>query len=406
MQKCEGAVIHMNHDKLKVLFGTDMPVIRVKEPFADKIIYFLSELSQVVLEDKEARQYADIVTFAFWIRKANVLKMKAEARTDYMRLGKGLVFHIAPSNVPINFMYTFAFGLLAGNSNIVRVSSKEFIQYTILNRILKSICMRDEYRWVGEENGIVAYPYESTDYNDYYSNLCSVRVIWGGDASIEQIRKSKLMPRSVEITFADRYSFGIVSAMAVLGSTDDELNKLAHAFYNDTFLMDQNACSTPHLIYWMGSDEEIQQSKEIFWSKVQVAAHKYDLTEMKVSEKYLILCEKAISFQLGKVRQYGNALYVVDMDEMPMDITDIRGKFGLFFEKNIKSIEEILPYTTEKIQTCVTYGIDNDQLVKTLVSNSVHGIDRVVSFGKALNIGIIWDGYEIINEFSRIIICE
>lgn len=396
----------MSCNKLEILFGTDVPVVRVKEPFADKIIQFLTELSKAILSDQEAQQYTDIMTFAFWIRKANILRMKAETQIGYKRLGKGLVFHVAPSNVPINFIYTFVFGLLAGNSNIVRVSSKGFIQYLILNRILQSVCMDDEYKWVREENGIVVYPYESTDYNDYYSNVCNVRVIWGGDVTIEQIRKSQLMPRSMELTFADRYSFGIISAIAILGSTDVELDRLAHAFYNDTFLMDQNACSTPHLIFWLGSDGEIKQAKKIFWDKVRIVAEKYDLTEMKVSEKYLMLCEKAISFHLGKVRQYGNVLYIVDLSEIPADITDIRGKFGLFFEKKINSIEEILPQVTEKVQTCVTYGIDNDQLIKVLVLNSVHGIDRVVTFGKALNIGIIWDGYEIINELSRIIACE
>lgn len=399
-------MIHMSCNKLEILFGTDVPVVRVKEPFADKIIQFLTELSKAILSDQEAQQYTDIMTFAFWIRKANILRMKAETQIGYKRLGKGLVFHVAPSNVPINFIYTFVFGLLAGNSNIVRVSSKGFIQYLILNRILQSVCMDDEYKWVREENGIVVYPYESTDYNDYYSNVCNVRVIWGGDVTIEQIRKSQLMPRSMELTFADRYSFGIISAIAILGSTDVELDRLAHAFYNDTFLMDQNACSTPHLIFWLGSDGEIKQAKKIFWDKVRIVAEKYDLTEMKVSEKYLMLCEKAISFHLGKVRQYGNVLYIVDLSEIPADITDIRGKFGLFFEKKINSIEEILPQVTEKVQTCVTYGIDNDQLIKVLVLNSVHGIDRVVTFGKALNIGIIWDGYEIINELSRIIACE
>ena len=42
------------------------------------------------------------------------------------KLGVGLIFHITPSNIPTNFAYSFIFGLLTGNSNIVKVPSKNF----------------------------------------------------------------------------------------------------------------------------------------------------------------------------------------------------------------------------------------------------------------------------------------
>ena len=47
---------------------------------------------------------------------------------------------------------------------------------------------------------------------DRFSKDCDVRVIWGGDQSINSIRKSKLSPKSLEITFPDRYSFALFNA--------------------------------------------------------------------------------------------------------------------------------------------------------------------------------------------------
>jgi len=32
-------------------------------------------------------------------------------RNNQLRLGRGLIFHICPSNVPTNFAYSFFFGL-------------------------------------------------------------------------------------------------------------------------------------------------------------------------------------------------------------------------------------------------------------------------------------------------------
>ena len=39
------------------------------------------------------------------------------------RLGWGTVLHIAPSNIPVNFAFSFLMGFLSGNVNHVRVPS-------------------------------------------------------------------------------------------------------------------------------------------------------------------------------------------------------------------------------------------------------------------------------------------
>ena len=48
-------------------------------------------------------------------------------------MGKGVVFHIAPSNVPVNYAYSLVTGLVCGNINIVRLPSKKFPQTDIIN---------------------------------------------------------------------------------------------------------------------------------------------------------------------------------------------------------------------------------------------------------------------------------
>ena len=77
------------------------------------------------------------------------------------------------------------------------------------------------------------------------------RMIWGGDKTIESIRSLKTKPRCVDITFADRYSICIINAEKILSLDEEKLSRLAESFYNDTFLMDQNACSSPQMIYWL-----------------------------------------------------------------------------------------------------------------------------------------------------------
>ena len=69
-------------------------------PFDNNICDFLNEISKVLMKDTEAKQYPDVITFGFFCRKANIEQIKKtyDGRLNG-RLGRGLTFHIAPSNV-------------------------------------------------------------------------------------------------------------------------------------------------------------------------------------------------------------------------------------------------------------------------------------------------------------------
>ena len=118
-------------------------------PFSDEVIEFLNALSGVLMKDRQSRLYPDAITFAYFCRKANLQKLKAQyVRDGELRLGRGVLFHIAPSNVPINFGYSLVAGLLAGNANIVRVSSKQFPQVDLIIKHLHELMESGQYRCV------------------------------------------------------------------------------------------------------------------------------------------------------------------------------------------------------------------------------------------------------------------
>lgn len=45
-------------------------------PFADEVVEYLNALSASLLKDRESRVYPDVITFAFFCRKANLLAQK------------------------------------------------------------------------------------------------------------------------------------------------------------------------------------------------------------------------------------------------------------------------------------------------------------------------------------------
>ena len=47
---------------------------------------------------------------------------------DNIMIGRGCALHICPTNVPMNFAYSFVFGLISGNNNIVKIPTRNFTQ--------------------------------------------------------------------------------------------------------------------------------------------------------------------------------------------------------------------------------------------------------------------------------------
>lgn len=399
----------MKKSNVTYFAGREEVKVVPREPFDSLVCEFLEEVSKEVLKDGTLKTYPDVVSFAFWIRRANLQQQKEiyqHKLGDGVSLGRGLVFHIAPSNVPINFAFSFAFGLLAGNSNIVRVSSKNFAQVTLLCEKIQRVMEQEKYQAIAQSNAIVGYEREK-EITDYFSGLCDVRVIWGGDAAIEEIRSSGLRPRSKEIVFADRYSIGMIAPKEILSMTEQERLELAERFYKDTYLMDQNACSTPHMIFWktdsdVQDENQIETAQKLFWTSVFKVAQKYDLADSKVSDKFTDLCLYAANTNIkGKVHRYENLLYVVDLEQVPEQITKLRGRFGMFYQCHISDLNQIAPGVTEKVQTVAVAGVKKQEIVEFVMENHLTGIDRIVPFGSALDIGLIWDGYDLISEMSR-----
>lgn len=405
MPKSGGAAIHMKKTDIHYLVGSEDSIKALPiEPYSDIICDFLDELSRRIRQAGVAKGHGDVLTFAFWCRKSNIQKLKQSYKSDMVRIGRGIVFHIAPSNVPVNFAYSLVFGLLAGNSNIVRVSSKTFTEVNIICKIMNEILQEKNYEFLCSMIQVVSYE-KNKEINDYFSEKADARIIWGGDHTIQELRMSPISARAVEINFADRFSFGIINPETIVNMSDEDLKRFAEQFYNDTYLMDQNACSTPHLILWYGNEKYTEEAQQKMWQAVYQEAEKYDLSDIKVVDKYTDLCEYANdgALSIRRAERFENLLYVIELEQLPESIDKIRGRYGEFFQYTLKDLSEAAGTISKKVQSCMVLGIEKEVISKMILKYHLRGIDRVVPFGKSLDIGVIWDGYDIISMLSRII---
>lgn len=365
--------------------------------YSAEVCRFLNDLSNFLMKSSEARLYPDVTALAFWCRKANIQKLKDEFGDNIGSIGRGLCFHIAPSNIPVNFAFSYLFSLLAGNANIVRLPSKDFPQVDYLCKAFAEVMQN--YPAIKERTAFVKYARESCA-SEIFSASADARMIWGGDKTVESLRSMKTKPKCVDIAFADRYSIALIDGSKVLEADETVLKRLSESFYVDTYLMDQNACSSPQLIYWLNDSDE---AREKFWNGVyDYAAQKYTLQDAVAVDKYTQMCEDAISADnVASITHQGNLLYRAELSSLNYGVENMRGKGGYFYEYALKNIQELYGVITEKYQTITYFGIDAEKLRNELVANNVTGVDRIVPIGKSMDITVYWDGHDLVRELSR-----
>ena len=373
-------------------------------PYAPEAVTFLAALSKQLLARTDIRAYPDVATFAYWCRRANLARLQRELGREHLRMGRGVAVHIAPSNVPVNFAYSFAFGLLAGNINIVRVPEGLPIQADVLCTVANSLLTQAEHARIGSMTSLLSYPREDA-ITQRLSAMADLRLIWGGDQTIQHLRRMPTSPRCLDITFADRYSLCLLSAPAVLAAESDALLALTVGFYNDVFLLDQNACSSPHLILWQGAELEVLAAQKRFWSAVQALLDTKELPPgINAVEKYTHFCRSAIRVEGTRATATpDNRIFRVALNVLPEDIADHRGRHGFFFETIDNDLAQLRRIVNKRYQTLTCFGADLSALAETVVSTGLTGIDRIVPVGKALDIGVIWDGYDLVRTMSRIV---
>jgi len=372
-------------------------------PFSAEVLSFLNSLSKLLNKDPRIGLYPDVATFSFFCRKGNIQQLKTKFFVDkIIRLGRGVVFHIAPSNVPANFAFSLVTGLLSGNNNIVRVPSKNFDQVDIIVEAVNTLAKDPELNDVSKRIILVNYD-RANNATKEFSQSCDVRVIWGGDETIRRIRKNQLSPRAFDITFADRYSICVINADRYANESYPE--RIAAGFYNDTYLFDQNACTSPHLVIWLGTKENVKLAKSRFWDILHnMIVKKYQVQSVTAVDKITTLFSQAIMGDKIKLeKNEDNLLYRIRLENLTDEIDNFRCNSGYFSEYHARSLMELSTVINRKYQTLSYYGVSKHELSEFVKLARPSGIDRIVPIGKTMDFSLVWDGYNLINTLSRVI---
>jgi hypothetical protein len=364
------------------------------------IIKFLNQISNSIFNEKKSKTFPDLVSFAFWCRQSNIIKIKNSLKEN--RFGRGVVLHICPSNVAMNYAYSLVFGLIAGNTNIVRLPSIKFPQVNILNNIIKNQLKKKKFKIFNKR--ICLINYKKSDYiSNKLSMISDARLIWGGDQTIIAFKKYDTKPRVVDLYFANRYSLCLINSKKFNKLKNIQIKELAHKFYIDSYTMSQNACSSPKSLIWSGNIDS--KKKELFWNELsKTASNKFDfdinLSNKKILNLNRIVLNKNIT---GKVefKKFNLVRIKYKKNQIPKNLESLQPNLGTFFEFEISTNSILKKFISSRTQSLTYFGYSNFELLDLIKKNNLLGIDRMIKIGNAFEMSHIWDGTNIIETLSR-----
>ena len=392
----------MTHYNTDILYLNNHIVYKhAFKPFNKVALNFIEDLRKELKKNKKIFEYPELAYFIFWLRKSKIKKISDDFKDKNLRNGRGLVFHVSSSNLPTNFIYSFIFGLLSGNSNIVKIPSIPFPEKEILISAINTILKKKKFDLIKKTNLFINLERNSENFFKI-SKHCDARVIWGGDNSVRSIRNIPIKPRSIELVFPDRYSFCIIKSSFLNNQNKKKIELAAEKLFRDTYNLSQLACNSPHFIFIVGKVKH--KNLDLFWKYfLKIIKKKVKFENFNSFEKFNELISNIIKMNsISSINRFENYLYLVNLNTINK-IEDIRGKNGTFYIQKIKKIIELKKYITEKCQTITYLGFSKNEMLEFVKKNNLNGVDRIVPIGQAMDIDVIWDGYETLKLLSRVI---
>jgi hypothetical protein len=376
-----------------------------RPPFDDLSIDFGDALSRRLFREPSARAHPELLVLAYWLRRASLVRLReafaAEAGSGAALVPRGLVFHVPPTNVDTMAIYSLALSLFVGNRNLVRISLQRSPQADTLCAALRDVLGEDRFEPLRAGNVLVSYGHE-TEPTAAATAASDVRVVWGGDGTVERLRETVLPAQAKEIAFPDRFSFAVASAEAWLEAGDDERAQVAKGLFDDSYWFDQMGCASPRLLVWCGDEAAAEDAGDQLFGQLAelIRERGYELEAGAVTAKETYVYGAVIDRPVTRVRRYANELAVLTLESLDGFDRTHPGA-GLFFETVIADVCELAPFVARKDQTMTVYGVGDERLREFVDAANGRGVDRIVPFGQALAFDREWDGMDLLAELTR-----
>lgn len=377
-----------------------MASIEPGRAFSPERLDVLARLAARLAADTTIGALPEVRAFAFSIRRAAIERLResyaALATGDSLLVARGVVLHFAPANVDTVGLYSWLWAFLTGNASIVRVSSRRTSLAEALDALVEQALadtpdLASANRWVAYDHAeaITAALCETAD----------VRMIWGGDRAVSQIRAVPARLATVDIVFRDRVSVSVLDGEWIASAGDRALDDAACRFTADLVTFHQAACSSPRTIFWVCETDGVRRR---WWEAVlrDLDRRGYAPPEGAATRKLAAATLAAARGQVSAVHALAPALTVLTGGKGP--VVDHECGWGFIDERaDGLSLAGVAETLDSRVQTVSTLGFEAGALRAFAEVAARKGVDRVVPVGAALQFDRYWDGHDLFISLSR-----
>jgi Acyl-CoA reductase (LuxC) len=371
----------------------------------ERVLDWLATVSRALLDPALVRRHPELGSLGFFLRRAEVrtsLASLGDGSDGRRRVPRGLVVHFPPANVDTIFVYSWAISALAGNRNIVRMSSRaSAASQVVLDTLAASVV--DAHPAVAATQRVISFE-RSDDITAALMQAADVRVLWGGDASVLALRQFALSPLAREIAFPDRSSLAAISVAGWHAASEEQRATAVEGFANDVYWFDQAACSSPRTLVWVGDDAGVTEARGEFSVLLGdvVRRRGWVIDPAMAIQKRVSTYGLAATGDAARVTFTGNAIAEVDLSG-PIALQREWLGAGTICHTRIESLTELAPAVIRRDQTLSQFGFTLAELDSFITAVAGRGIDRIVPFGQALTFARTWDGLDLLQELTRIV---
>ena len=340
----------------------------------------------------------ELVTLGYFFRPSRLVDIIETHKQQ--RNALGTVVHYAPSNVGTTFAYFWMLSMLCGNSNIVRLSdNSDPLQQKALD-IIES-CLDGKFLY---DNNLFLHTTHDKQENDVLSSKADLRVIWGSDKTVDTIRQSSLNSTARDLIFSHKYSIAVSDTKTFLDS-DLDVNNIV----TDITLFDQRACTSPRALFLLNDGH--CDNHVYYMNKLQESAMIKNVQLPKGSAHLRIQwVQKVISKHAVRIstNDYDSRVFVAFIhDDSSLDRESVvkallndhpSHNSIVMMPVSDKNINDFL--LDKNLQTIVNGSWMSSSKLSDVISPK-HSFNRIVRPGQSSSFDVVWDGRDLIDEFTN-----
>ncbi len=311
---------------------------------------------------------------------------------------KGLVSHWVAGNVPLLSMLILVQSIITKNKNIVKLSTQT--ENTLIHLLeplnkIKINYLGTTYSGKRILHSLLICSFSRNDINEnkLISQAADVKISWGGGNSMDAIKKLPSKTNCHNILFGPKTSFSIVSQDYLEFNNNHKRYFLKMA--RDISSFEQKACSSPHTIFYKGTQIDDFCSK--LSKALDITLEMIPKVNMENEQSHILDAIEMGEFT-GKVYKNKNNDWVIIKNDNFMLELPVFSR--VIFVKQTNDLKSIYPLIHEEVQT-ISLGLIGKEKINIANDLSNLGVIRFPDTGLMTNFDNPWDGKLVISELVK-----